>query len=141
MPTDSTLAVAIKGRRDDGETVETKGGLRLVEYDKGDRTRRAAKAWIISWALAVASLPIIIAHWVLVPGFLIAGPFMARRYYRIERSAKSVNGPCPVCGEECAIELEGNETLPLWSYCKPNRDPVQVVAMEDVAGGPAGESS
>ncbi len=137
MPKDSTQAVLIKGTRADGEAVETQGQFHYVEYDKNDRTRRAIKAWAISWALAVGSIFLIIAHWVLVPGFLIAGPFMARRYYRIERSAKEVSGPCPVCGEECAIKLEGNEKLPLWSYCTPNRDPVQIVAIE----GPAGEAA
>lgn len=133
MPAEKTQSVVIKGTGKEGEAVETQGSFHYVEYDNNDRMKRAAMAWVISWALALASIPLIIAHWVLVPGFLIAGPFMARRYYRIERSARKVTGPCPVCGQECDIKLEGNESLPLWSYCNPSRDPVQVQAATTVA--------
>ncbi len=131
MATESTQAVTIKGSSGGGDEVVTEGLFHFVEYDQGDRMKRAVIAWAVSWGLAVASLPLIIAHWVLVPGFLIAGPFMARRYYRTETSAKKISGPCPICGQECAIKLEGNDTLPMWTYCTPSRDPLHVVASSD----------
>ncbi len=131
MATEATQAVTIKGTSGEGNEVATQGLFHFVEYDQSDRMKRAVMAWVISWGLAIASLPLIIAHWLLVPGFLIAGPFMARRYYRTSTSAKKISGLCPVCGQECAIKLEGNDTLPMWTYCSPSRDPLHVIALED----------
>ncbi len=132
MATECEKKVVIIGKGQDGQEATTEGIVHIVEYDHNDRVKRAAKAWIISWALAVASIPLIIAHWVLVPGFLIAGPFMARKYFRIESTPKGVDGPCPLCNQDVAIKMEGSDKLPLWSYCKENRHPVQIKPVEEV---------
>jgi len=131
MSTEISKPVSIIARKSDGTDVSSTGEVLIEEFDHNDRVKRAAKAWIISWALAVASLPLIIAHWVLVPGFLIAGPFMARRYFRIESVPKTVSGACPICGEDTAIKLEGGDKLPMWTYCSPHRDPVHIVPIEE----------
>jgi len=131
MSTEILKPVSIIARKSDGTDVSSTGEVLIVEYDHNDRVKRAAKAWLISWGLAIASLPLIIAHWVLVPGFLIAGPFMARRYFRIESTPKKVSGACPICGEETGIKLESSDTLPMWTYCSPHRDPVHVVPVEE----------
>jgi hypothetical protein len=52
------------------------GILHLQSFDSKERKIRAAKIWGFMWLLALLSLPIIVAHFVLVPGFLIAGPVM-----------------------------------------------------------------
>ena len=133
MSTEILKPVSIIARKSDGTDVSSVGEVLIEEYDHNDRVKRAAKAWIISWALAVASLPLIIAHWVLVPGFLIAGPFMARRYFRIESIPKKVSGACPIYGEEIAIKPESSDKLPMWTYCSPHRDPVHIVPVEDAS--------
>lgn len=93
------------------------GELHLQVFDKRDRTRRAALAWLTCWGLSVASLPIIFAHWVLVPGFFIAGPFVAYRYFNIGQVAKKITGSCPACRQSVELGLEASDQLPMWRYC------------------------
>ncbi|MBI1195085.1 MAG: hypothetical protein GC138_04495 [Gammaproteobacteria bacterium] len=131
MSTEISKPVSIRGRKEDGTDVSADGQVLIEEFDHNDRVKRAAKAWVISWALAVASIPLIIAHWVLVPGFLIAGPFMARRYFKIESVPKKVNGSCPICGESTENKLESGDKLPMWTYCSAHRDPIHIVPVEE----------
>lgn len=93
------------------------GELHIQTFNKQDRIRRAAYAWLISWALALGSLPILFAHWVLVPVFIIAGPIMAYRYYHITSVPKKITGICPSCEKELELKLETSDQLPSWRYC------------------------
>jgi len=93
------------------------GELHVQWFDKRDRMRRAAITWLTCWGLALVSVPIIFAHWVLVPGFLIAGPFMAYRYYHTEIVPKKISGACPSCGQAMELRLETSDQLPMWRYC------------------------
>jgi hypothetical protein len=43
------------------------GILHLQSFDSKERKIRAAKIWGFMWLLAILSLPIIVAHFVLVP--------------------------------------------------------------------------
>jgi len=93
------------------------GELHLQVFDKRDRMRRAVLAWLTCWGLALASLPIIFAHWVLVPGFFIAGPFAAYRYYHITGVPKKITGICPSCRQSMELGMEASDKLPMWRYC------------------------
>ena len=103
------------------------GHLHITDYNQSDRGKRAAKALAICWGLSVASLPIIFAHWVLVPGFFLAGPFMAYRYYHIHSVPKDLSGQCPLCQQEVTIGLEANDQLPMWTYCPSCNKSIHVI--------------
>ncbi|MBI5185008.1 MAG: hypothetical protein HZA01_04690 [Nitrospinae bacterium] len=89
----------------------------MVRYDKNERMRRALKTLGFFWALAVASVPVVIAHFVLVPGFLIAGPFLAFRKFKAETALEKALGACPACDKEISFALEPADVLPKWTYC------------------------
>ena len=96
---------------------ECQGLLHVRVFTPRERVVRALKVWGLSWLLAVASVPIVIAHWVLVPGFFIAGPIWAYKRYKMAGAVDHVSGPCPLDGEEISLKLEPSDRLPLWTHC------------------------
>jgi hypothetical protein len=104
--------------------------MHVQVFDSNDRTKRAIKALLICWGLSLASLPIIFAHWVLVPGFFIAGPFAAYRYYNISSVPKKIAGVCPSCGQQMELALETSDTLPMWRYCSACNASLHIEAIE-----------
>ena len=88
-------------------------------YDQGELTKRALTRLGLCWLAAIGSIPIIFAHWVLVPGFIIAGPIMAVTAYKMKNIPDRAEGVCPVCNNAITLKLEPKDTLPKWTYC-PN---------------------
>ncbi len=113
MPVAREQPVVLTGR--DGEC---SGGVMLrTVYNPRERTARAAKVWLVCWLLALLSVPIIGLHWLLVPGFTIAGVVLGLRRYRTQEASSALNGVCAACGEDFTLALEPNEHAPLWKYC------------------------
>jgi hypothetical protein len=108
------------------------GELHVQVFDNRDRMRRAVLAWLACWGLALASLPIIFAHWVLVPGFLLAGPFIAYRYYHVISVSKKITGTCPSCAQDMELGLETSDQLPMWRYCPLCHESLYII--EGIAG-------
>lgn len=109
------------------------GILHIRAYDAKERKMRAAKIWALMWLFAILSLPIIIAHFVLVPGFLIAGPVMAARRYRVEEEPDHISGQCPAGKEDFTLPLETSDHLPMWRYCPICNASLQVLEKEGVS--------
>lgn len=101
--------------------------LHGTRFDSRDRTKRALLKLGLFWLLAVASIPIIFAHWVLVPGFFLAGPWMAWRTYQLESILNHAEGDCPSCGNAIRIKLESGDQLPKWTYCPDCNAPLQII--------------
>lgn len=110
--------------------VTGEGVLYLQAFDTKERKIRAAKTWALMWLLALLSLPIIIAHFILVPGFLIAGPVLAVRRYRVTEVPDHVSGNCPSGKEEFTLALEASDHLPMWSYCPVCNSSLQLLEKE-----------
>jgi len=104
------------------------GELHVQLFDSRDRMRRAIMAWLACWGLALVSVPIIFAHWVLVPGFLIAGPFAAYRYYHMSAVPKKISGICPSCGQVLMLSMETSDQLPMWRYCSSCNESLHIKA-------------
>jgi hypothetical protein len=84
------IITSFDGRSCDGEvTVEALSG--------GARARRAIAALGFCWLLAIAAVLVPIAHFVLVPGLLLAGPFVAMGAHKAERQVTGGDGACPIC--------------------------------------------
>ncbi|HKJ21747.1 MAG TPA: hypothetical protein VKA13_01545 [Gammaproteobacteria bacterium] len=111
----------------------SEGVLHLQAYDKSDRIKRAAKAWVGFWILAVLSIPIIGAHLFLIPAFLIAGPVSAYRRYHALNTSEKATGECPVCHNQVTIPLEPKEHLDLWKYCPVCNKPLHLVDKDSAA--------
>ena len=103
------------------------GELHTRDLNPGDRWKRAAAGLALFWGLAVLSLPIVGLHWVLVPGFLIAGPVVAYRRYAAASIMDDATGRCPACGEEVRIALTPSDRIPKWTYCPNCNKPLQLV--------------
>ena len=82
----------------------TDGVVEVVYFDSQDRFNRALKGLGLSWAAAVASILIPVAHFLLVPGLLIFGIVVFFRRLRMHRATVSIRGRCPDCGSEQEYE-------------------------------------
>ncbi len=102
------------------------GILSIRLYSGGERGKRALVALLGMWAAAGVSVFIPIAHFVLVPGFVLAGPVLAWLRYRQDQALLHTRGVCPRCGEEVTIEMDANERLPSWRYCPQCQAAVQI---------------
>ncbi len=81
-----------------------------------ERLGRSATGLGLAWSLALVSVLIPIAHFVLVPGLLLAGPIVA--FVRYRQAALRLGGvaPCPDCGEPMPIS-GGTVHWPLQEGC------------------------
>lgn len=103
------------------------GLLNIINYEKNDRLKRALKMLGLFWLFSLLSIPIVIAHWVLVPGFFIAGPIVAYRRYQMGSEIKNAIGQCPACQNEITVEMEPADNLPKWTYCPNCSASIQLV--------------
>jgi hypothetical protein len=106
----------------------------IRHFGPGERMRRALKWGGALFGLAVVSVFLPIAHFVLVPGFLIAAiVFFARRLGQARKIEKVV-GRCPRCGLEQEFELE---RVPLEGEieltCQSCRNRIRGERIEDAA--------
>jgi hypothetical protein len=94
----------------------TIGDAEIKEYAPRERMTRALKKLGMFWGAAVVSVLIPVFHFVLVPGFLILGPIMARLQYKQELEIKDAKFPCPDCKKEVEFKkVSGN--WPLRQIC------------------------
>lgn len=122
MPRIENTAVQLKDN--DGNTAA--GTLQTTHYDGGDRMKRALLRLAACWAAAGVTLFIPLAHFVLVPGFLIAGPVIALGAYRMEWARNHASGRCPVCQADITLAMEAKDALPKWTYCPACNAPLQL---------------
>jgi hypothetical protein len=81
--------------------------LRIRSFDRAERVRRATGGLAISWAVAFGCVFIPVAHFVLVPGFVIYGVFTFVQRLRTATVVVSAHGTCPDCGAEQDLDLFG----------------------------------
>lgn len=111
------------------------GQMQTTWFDQRDCVKRGLLKLGLFWLLAVGSLPIIFAHWVLVPGFFLAGPWMAYRTYKITHRRDHVSGNCPACKEAIELKMETKDELPKWTYCPACNAPLQITAADSTPAG------
>lgn len=114
----------------DNEGKQGEGRLFTTHFDSAERGRRAL-LWLVGfWAAAGVSVLIPLAHFVLVPGFFLAGPVMAWRVWRVDTVADHAEGRCPMCTAEVTLPLEADDSLPKWTYCPKCKASLQLRAMD-----------
>jgi hypothetical protein len=90
----------------------------VVSYDRAQRMRRALKGLATWWGVALVSVLIPVAHFVLVPSFFLYGIYAFARRLGAEEVALSCRGTCPDCGREQAFEVTGRWSLPPTTSCR-----------------------
>ena len=128
MPTVEQQTIRVLAKND---SISTEGLLRIKHFDQTDCIKRALSRLGLCWLLSIGSIPIIIVHWVLVPGFFIAGPIMAVLTYRTKQINDHTSGECPVCKNAFTIKFEAKENLPKWTYCPNCNDPLHFASCQN----------
>jgi len=123
MASKETLIIDIQ---DDNDNT-TEGTLHYTAFNSADRLTRAVTILVICWALAIVTAFIPIAHFVLVPAFLLAGPIMAFLRYRQADAKETVEGECPRHNGPFTIKLEATDKLPKWTYCPECNGGIQFI--------------
>jgi hypothetical protein len=109
--------------RERGATLEafgapvTRATARLVAQNQGQRLGRAVGALAACWAAAVVSVFFPVAHFFLVPGFLVLGVVLAVLRGRERERLLGVYGICPRCHREQDFgqgDRQGGQT---WVTC------------------------
>lgn len=95
---------------------ETKCVVYRRSLSTGERVMRALTILGICWGLAAVTILIPVAHFVLVPGFLLAGPFAAWFRYRPRSLVLGGVGTCPGCDAELVVPSQA-EHWPLSAIC------------------------
>jgi hypothetical protein len=96
----------------------SKGPCEICIRIRSERERfwRAAKAWGIGWGIMVVSAFVPIAHWILVPSFLLIGPLLGFSAYGQDRVVTRGSGKCPECHNELTV-TPGSYKDELWAHC------------------------
>ncbi|MBL1277179.1 MAG: hypothetical protein COB30_013940 [Ectothiorhodospiraceae bacterium] len=110
----------------DNDDKTTPGQLQTTWFNHNDCVKRGLTKLGLFWLLALGSVPIVFAHWVLVPGLLIAGPWMGYTTYKMKRRHDHISGNCPSCQAEIKIKTEAKQSLTMWTYCPTCNTPLQI---------------
>ncbi|RMH60368.1 MAG: hypothetical protein D6678_05870 [Zetaproteobacteria bacterium] len=100
-----------------GSGASAEGRMFTRLYEDGERTMRAAKALGMYWLIALLCVLIPVAHFVLVPGFLVAGVVAAKRKKDMAEEGLHAQCVCPACGKDVRIDLEHSADIPQWRKC------------------------
>ena len=104
--------------------------MHVTKFTPKEQKMRAIKSLLIFWAIAVACVPILIAHFLLVPGFIIGGIIVAKRRWNKSAEGIDASGACPACNNDICIKLDKNAELPQWHDCPECSDPLELQATE-----------
>ncbi len=93
----------------------------VVAVDEIPTARRLRRAWtsfLVFFALAMISILIPVAHFLLVPGFLIAA--FASLFMKLAATSQvhEARGSCPDCAAEQEFDLSGAWRLPRDVTCR-----------------------
>jgi hypothetical protein len=108
--------------------------MHWTKYTPKERKTQAIKVLLTMWGLALLCVPIIVAHFILVPGFFFAGIFLSyKKLTAGEMDAETADGDCPSCGKAISINLERDGSLPQWRYCPDCSESIQLNPLPETA--------
>lgn len=93
------------------------GVLYKTHFNTRERLLRAVSVVFISWGVALITVLVPIAHFILVPFFFILGPVLGWLRFRQEILTVGVKTCCPGCHQMAVISMEGVTKLPAHVYC------------------------
>ncbi|MFN2570111.1 MAG: hypothetical protein ABR537_00670 [Gemmatimonadales bacterium] len=87
-------------------------------FDRRERVRRAAKGLATFWAVAIGSIFIPVAHFLLVPSFALYGIYTFFERLGAEEIVLKAEGTCPDCGKAQQLETGGRWRVPRDVVCR-----------------------
>ncbi|OLB17615.1 MAG: hypothetical protein AUI99_03760 [Gemmatimonadetes bacterium 13_1_40CM_3_69_22] len=96
----------------------TRGTLTIQGFNRQQRMRRALRELGKWWGVALLSVLIPVAHFVLVPSFLLYGAWQFWQRLGTAELATEARGTCPDCGTEQTFELAPRWRTPQPVTCK-----------------------
>ncbi len=99
-----------------GDTT-TSGEATVLQFDRAERIARAGKGLAMAWGAALVSVFIPVAHFLLVPGFFLAGLVVFGKRMRRRAVVDTVRGACPDCKHEQAFDTSTGWHLPMHLTC------------------------
>jgi hypothetical protein len=85
----------------------TQATATVLQQSPGQRLARTAAGLGLFWGLALVGLFIPVAHFILVPTFVVAGIAMAVVRAREDKRLLKVRGVCPRCGVQQEFKVGG----------------------------------
>jgi hypothetical protein len=108
---------------------KTDGEVRAKYYEKKERTERAFKVLGLLWGIGLFCIIIPLAHFILVPGFFLAGPIVAFFFYNQTDIILGGSGNCPACGRPFKVARAGIK-WPLNDVCSECHNSVTITPRE-----------
>lgn len=106
-------------------SANSSGLIREQHFSSRERFIRALKFGGACWLLALASVLMPIAHFVLVPGFFIAGLIVPLYIFSQEHVILGGEGACPACGAFIFIQRSSYKSV-LKETCRECRKEVNI---------------
>lgn len=120
----SKTSVLIKSNQN-----QSQGFVEIHNFNTKERLKRALKWFSICFAAALISLFIPLAHFVLVPIFLLSSLIVPFYVYSIESLVIGGKGSCPNCKSDLSIE-KGFNKWPLQDLCTHCKSNVEIIKNE-----------
>jgi hypothetical protein len=95
----------------------SEGLLYVRDVKTPERLLYAAKIWALMWLCAALSIPIMVIHLILIPGFLIAGPILGFKRLGITEAHDHATGTCPNCQKDFTVPTKPFGCMPIWANC------------------------
>lgn len=108
-----SVKIYIKGSPD---TPVTDGEIKIQEWNKHERILRAIKLGGMCWAMGLVAVLFPLLHFILVPGFLLAGPIVAFVVLGKESVILGGMGTCPYCQKPLPIARSAHR-FPMPDLC------------------------
>lgn len=96
----------------------TQGTVTVQEFSKDERVRRALGGLGKWWGIALLSVFIPVAHFILVPSFLLYGIWQFAQRLGTTSRAIDAHGVCPDCHAEQTLELAARWRVPQPVTCR-----------------------
>jgi len=103
MATRTEIKISVQSR-DNREIPNTSATVIKVEWDKTERTKNAARLFLIMIASTFVSIFIPILHFILVPSLFIASFVFALDKMSEKFRNEGGKGECPKCHQEFAVQ-------------------------------------
>jgi len=123
-----TRAIRLKSQKN---SESNPANMHVTVFTQQEQKTRALKSLMAFWAIAALCILIPIAHFILVPGFLIGGVMTASRRWKTKEEGIEATGVCPACHNEIRIKLDRNAELPQWKDCPKCMDPLELQAVPE----------
>jgi len=120
-----TLATQFKSQKDGASTAAV---MQAITFTPQEQKSRAMKKFLMFFVIASVCILIPIAHFFLVPGFLIGGIIAAKRLWNRSSEGIDAKGICPACNKQITINLDKNGELPQWHDCPECGDALELQA-------------